>query len=267
MRRKYRILIAWASISLLAGLMWQISMEVRNQRAFIRSIEMVLVQGGCYEMGDPSGSGKDDEHPIHMVCVDPFYLGKEMVTVGEFRRFYAEIEYQTDAEKSEGCQVSEIMNPGIVKKYNWQNPGFPQTDSNPVVCISWNDASQYINWIRKKSPKRGMAYRLPTEGEWEFAMRNRGKAVPNKFFPDESVAFHRTANMSEWILDWYGENFYKEGDKTNPLGPSTGKFRVLRGDSPMNYPGKGTLFSRFYKAPGDSSNMVGFRLALPMTDR
>lgn len=218
-------------------------------------------------MGDPFGTGKSDERPVHMVCVDPFYLGKELVTVGEFRLFVKETDYRTDAEISGDCQGGGSLRSGRVRKYNWQVPGFSQTDSTPVVCVSWNDASQYIGWIQKKSPKNAVGYRLPTEGEWEFAARNRGKEVSTDFSPDKTMIFHRGENMREWLLDWYGETFYKTGDKTNPKGPSTGKYRVLRGDPPMNNPAKGTLFSRYYQDPADSSNEVGFRLALPMTDR
>ena len=51
---------------------------------------------------------------------------------------------------------------------SWRDPGFPQTDRDPVVCVSWDDAKAYIAWLTKKS---GQPYRLPTEAEWEYVTR------------------------------------------------------------------------------------------------
>jgi formylglycine-generating enzyme required for sulfatase activity len=51
---------------------------------------------------------------------------------------------------------------------SWRNPGFPQTDDHPVVCVSWNDAEAYIRWLSEKTTKK---YRLLTEAEWEYAAR------------------------------------------------------------------------------------------------
>ncbi|MBI1821214.1 MAG: formylglycine-generating enzyme family protein [Nitrospirae bacterium] len=281
--------------------------EVREQNQQLRSAGMVVIQGGCYEMGDHFGKGGEDERPVHAVCVDPFYLGKYEVTTGEFRQFAQETGYQTEAERSDGCEIRAGGDFMRDRKKNWRNPGFAQTERDPVVCVSWNDASQYIGWMKKKSPKKAMEYRLPTEAEWEFAARERGKLIqypglnemPSENTADES--FKRTfpdmkiwigyndgyvftspagsfrpaeqglydidGNVNEWIQDRYGEDVYKEGPKTNPAGPSTGRFRVIRGGSWADEPVKIRLSARQKKEPGYRSNTVGFRLALPLTER
>ncbi|CAK0769536.1 putative Formylglycine-generating enzyme [Gammaproteobacteria bacterium] len=97
-------------------------------------------------------------------------MGKTEVTVGQFRRFVVAEGYKTEAERGDWCNAlnwtGEMENS---LNYNWRNPGFKQEDSHPVVCVSWNDAQAYIEWINKITV--GKHYRLPTEAEWEYAAR------------------------------------------------------------------------------------------------
>src|SRR5215471_16784316 len=46
----------------------------------IKLMEMVLVKGGCYQMGDTFGDGAENERPVHEACVKDFYIGKYPVT-------------------------------------------------------------------------------------------------------------------------------------------------------------------------------------------
>lgn len=55
------------------------------------------------------------------------------------------------------------------KSLSWSNPGFEQNDRHPVVCVSWNDAAAYAQWL---SGRTHAQYRLPTRAEWVHAARS-----------------------------------------------------------------------------------------------
>ena len=114
-----------------------------------------------------------DEYPRHRVRITkPFELGKYEVTVGQFRRFTDDTGYKTEAEKDGlggwGYDAALGKCRGRDPKFNWRNPGFAQTDDQPVLDVTWNDAVAFCKWL---SRKEGKTYRLPTEAEWEYACR------------------------------------------------------------------------------------------------
>src|SRR5437899_6072620 len=109
-------------------------------------------------MGSPrTESNRDpDEKPHEVTLTQPYYLGATPVTVGEFRAFVRATHYRTQGD------------------YNWQDPGWKQTDDDPVVCLDWVDAVAFCVWLGEQD---GRAYRLPTEAEWERACR-AGTSTP-----------------------------------------------------------------------------------------
>lgn len=113
-----------------------------------------------------------DETPAHRVQITkPFYMGIHEVTVGQFREFVNDTGYTTDAERDRGGGRSFINGDGdfqIRRGLTWRNPGFFQTDSHPVVQVSWKDANEFCDWL---SQKEGQRYSLPTEAQWEYACR------------------------------------------------------------------------------------------------
>ncbi|MDM8558401.1 formylglycine-generating enzyme family protein [Candidatus Parabeggiatoa sp. HSG14] len=130
--------------------------------------EMVRIPAGRFRMGDIQGGGYKNEQPVHWVSVNKFAMGKYEVTVGEFRQFVKVTRYKTDAEKKGGCYVYDGNSVSEKKDANWRNPYFSQKENQPVVCVSWNDAIAYAEWL---SQQTGQQYRLPTEAEWEYAAR------------------------------------------------------------------------------------------------
>ena len=146
---------------------------------------MVVLPPGHFLMGTPKDEqGRNTrEGPQHWVTLrKPFAMGRCEITVAQFRRFVEETGYVTEAEKpdGEGCSIGTLAvgkfprNSDLVKfeqrkGIGWRQPGFPQTDQHPVVCVSHGDALAYADWL---SLRTGGHYRLPTEAEWEYAVRS-----------------------------------------------------------------------------------------------
>ena len=127
-----------------------VRIHLTEYRDPVTGMEFVLVKGGCYEMGDTFGDATlKHEKPVHEVCVDDIYLGKYEVTVGEFRMFVTDSGYRTEAERGDGCSVYDTWKKEGDK--NWRNPGFPQDDRHPVVCVSWNDSKAFADWLKSKT--------------------------------------------------------------------------------------------------------------------
>ena len=117
------------------------------------------------------------EKPAHKVAISQsFWMGKHEVTVGQFRCFVEATNYKTDAEKGKpwkGAFVFTDRHPMMAEDASWRNPHFKQSDDHPVVCVSWNDARGFADWLNvtDKARPAGASYRLPTEAEWEYACR------------------------------------------------------------------------------------------------
>ena len=121
--------------------------------------EMIVVPAGSYEMGSPSSEqGRhQNEGPVHRVTIaQPFAVGVYEVTREEFERFVETMGYST----GHFCGTSE--------ESHWLNPGFRQEEREPVVCVSWDDAQAYAQWL---SQETGQEYRLLSEAEWEYVAR------------------------------------------------------------------------------------------------
>jgi formylglycine-generating enzyme required for sulfatase activity len=129
--------------------------------------EMVAVPAGSFAMGSRKNEkGRDgNEGPQHPVTiVRPFAVGKFEVTVDQFAAFVKE----TGHDMGSTCDVWQDGKWAERPGRSWNNPGFTQSGSHPVACVSWDDAKAYVAWL---SGKTGRAYRLPTEAEWEYAAR------------------------------------------------------------------------------------------------
>ncbi|MFY9316971.1 MAG: formylglycine-generating enzyme family protein, partial [Burkholderiales bacterium] len=166
---------------------------------------MVVIPAGEFTMGSPlaeAGRGVDEGPQRQVQIAQPFALGRSEVTVAEFRRFVEESGYRTEAERdtrAQGCSGFIYADPaaggpGPQAVTSWRSPGLAQAqiDSHPVLCVSWNDARAYAQWLSRKTGRR---YRLPTEAEWEYAARAGSAAA--RFWGDDPVQACRFANVAD----------------------------------------------------------------------
>ncbi len=126
----------------------------------------IYIPGGEFTMG--SKAGQADERPVHEVHLDGYWLGKHLVTVGQFRQFVDDTGYRTDAENGKGSWQYFDGDWRLRVDGSWKNPYFEQEDSHPVVSVSWNDARAYCAWLSRKT---GLNFKLPTEAQWEKGAR------------------------------------------------------------------------------------------------
>ena len=236
-----------------SGLPWRVRDTSSN-------IEMLLVPAGTFTMGCSASTQygcSSDENPTHQVTLtQAFYMGRYEVTQAQW--------------------TAEMSNPS-------SHSGYSDSPSRPVEQVSWN-------MIQPFCTHNGI--RLPTEAEWEYAYRagtttafHSYPAQPNGFNDDTllgNIAWYNanagnqthavggklanalglhdmSGNVWEWCQDRYGP--YSSGSVTNPTGPTTGSYRLLRGGF-WNY---GSSYCRASQRTGNSpayaNYFVGFRVA------
>lgn len=218
-------------------------------------------------MGNDSGS--NDAKPAHVVYLDAFYIYKYEVTNRAYSRC-------VDAGV---CKQPVNVNSIAPDDYYSSD----EYKYHPVINVSWEMAMTYCTWSHD---------RLPTEAEWEKAARGGLQGMPfpwgiatpvceedavngarfdncvgngpkktGYYAPNGYEIFDMLGNVSEWVNDWYALDYYMQNvNNTNPHGPDSGTYRVLRGG---NWAQNNTiyLFTRERNVPETQSDQIGFRCA------
>lgn len=247
---------------------------------------MVLIPASEFQMGSNDDESLADEHPIHNVFLDAFYIDKYPVTNAQYKAF-------VDANP-------QWSKHDIPKKYHdvdylrhWRDNSFPKTEADhPVVNVSWYAAMAFAQWQGK---------RLPTEVEWEKAARggvegqkypwgdfadpsmanydwNVGRTTPVGQYPPNGYDLHdMCGNVWEWCLDAYHEGVSMSSSPRNPIsGANTIEWivnhfidvesnRVLRGGSWRIPASLVRTANRNAESPSFSLNVIGFRCVWGVT--
>ena len=224
-------------------------------------MEFVWVPAGEFRMGSTSRMAHDDEKPVTRVRISRgFWLGKYEVTQGQWESVMG-------------------SNPSRFKEYG---------RDCPVERVSWEDLQTFVRKLNENSEWR--RYRLPTEAEWEYAARAGTEAdtyagditrplvndpVLNRIAWYDENSGYRThpvgrkapnawglhdmlGNVWEWVGGWKGD--YPGGTVTDPVGPRTDSYRVIRGGSWGNYARICRSADRIGGSPGTRNSDLGFRL-------
>lgn len=175
--------------------------------------EMIFVQGGVNTFG--SEDGQPNERPVFETEIKPFLMDKNLVTVGEFRKFIEETGYTTEAEQFGNGVVFDfdraewVLADGVTWEYPNGPDGDPAEENHPVRQVSWNDAGAYLEWAGK---------RLPTELEWEHAAKG-GKQTDMPYAWGESLVEQGRFEANTWNGTFPVENIPEDGYlQTSPVG-------------------------------------------------
>ena len=245
-------------------------------------IEFVLIPAGEFVMGSTVDDLRQlvnnynyelkrawiiDETPKHRVRISrPFYLSKYEITQRQWEA---------------------VMG---------SNPSRFKGENRPVERVSWEDIRRFIHRLNAREP--GVGYRLPTEAEWEYAARGsderwypwghtldttrfnfcdrnckhawRDQTSQDGYSFTAPVGSYKNGvspfgvhdmvgNVWEWVEDWYG--LYPMGPVTDPQGPASGEFRVMRGGSWDNNAGLCRAAARLHVGPHHRFDFLGLRLA------
>jgi formylglycine-generating enzyme required for sulfatase activity len=197
-----------------------------------------------------------DDRPVRHLSISAFRLDKYEVTNRKYAEFVKTTSHRTP--------------------YHWVGGTYPKgADDIPVYNVSWDDARDYCQWS---------GGRLPTEAEWEYAARGGKEALdyPNadkidakqarynaatgpvavgKFAPNGFGIFDMAGNVSEWTADWFDGVWYSRGENTDPKGPPTGEYKVIRGGAWSDSARRITVFFRNWVRPNQRTPNLGFRCA------
>lgn len=238
-----------------AGEEKRVKLIFKDYKDPLTGMEFKYIKGGCYQMGcfEKSLCSKD-ELPVHLVCLDGFWIGTKEVSQGEWLK---------------------IMD---------ENPSaFALGKNMPVQKVSWDKAVSFTEKLSKE--RNDIKFRLPTEAEWEYCARDlglnqkfAGSNLPGDFVwyskntsypmergskqPNSLGLFDMSGNLFEWCLDSYDKDSYKKHSGKNPVNMNSSPEKVLRGGAWYSDLANCSVYNRSKLFSGNADYGVGFRVVM-----
>lgn len=258
---------------------------------------VIAIAPGRFKMGAPEDEddSTDAERPQAMIDVGPFAIGKYEVTRGQFAAFVA-----TGYSPADSCWSEKNGKYDFIKGRNWLDPDFEQSDNDPVVCVTAEDAEAYVKWLTKTT---GQRYRLPSEAEWEYAAR-AGAETPfywgedvddfcdygnvtdksairkfkgwkgiscddgvvftapvGSYKPNANGLYDMLGNVKEWMADCWNDDLEGIGPTAKARRSGNCNMRVVRGSAWDSYPTVIRLAARDKNNVPTAYHFYGFRVA------
>ena len=235
---------------------------------------LVFVEGGTFMMGDVGYVDENGQHQIFGPDADAFPVHE--VTLSNYSILKHEITY---AEYDLFAEVTGREKP--MQRY--RNEVYTGSDY-PVKGVTWEESRAYCQWVGELV---GYSMDLPTEAQWEYAARSRGKAVayatdngefePGRNIRDATRVWHpmpvgswppnplglhdMTGNVDEWTVDYW--RAYRPGPIENPRNVDYEKFKsdqkVTRGSGVIGGRGQITVYVRAVREPDNTGAGIGIR--------
>ena len=250
-----------------------------NPETIVPLTDWVSITPGTFTMGAPAGNkySPEDEYPSHDVTLTKsFSVMKYEVTVAQFRKF------------SEATGVAMPIAPF----WGFQNWKGESLENYPIVNVTWKEAKAFAEWMGGRLPteaeweyiaRAASTYKYSgnntvTKVAWS---RSNSKDIVTQYenavsgtitksgWKPRAVGtlaknnwnlYDLSGNAMEWCSDWYGNDYYSKSENTDPQGPSTGTFRVLRGGSWYSISEFCSVYNREFIHPGTRSEEIGFRI-------
>lgn len=242
-------------------------------------INWVFIRSGSFLMGDFRNKNYSAFHTPHNVELNSYKISDITVT----NELFCEFLNSQGNQFEKGVTWAKIDTQYSRISYNKGKYFVNEPYKNfPVYEVNWYGAQRFAEWI---------GGRLPTEAEWEFAARAKGKNMlfsngdkadktnmnylidqndsrwhsvfPVKSFkPNEMGIYEMSGNILEWCFDWYDKDYYKNSENDNPMGPKIGELKVVRGGAWCFESEKAMTFFRGSAKPTTRNNYIGFRVIL-----